>query len=348
MQPALRVLAPGLLTTVQDLGRVGHQYLGVSVSGALDPISLRAANALVGNAAQEGALEVAYAGPTLVVEADSVRIGIAGAAAPVELFANETASNATRLETGRSIRLERGNVLRIGTLSEAAVLYIAVEGGLAIEPMLGSVSTYVRAGIGGWHGRALVSEDLIPLRRSSASDRAEVRFNGWTATRPRRVRAIVGPQADYFSEHAIRTLFTSSYRIAADSDRMGMRLTGAKVEHSRGFDIVSDGVAPGSIQVPGNGQPIVLMADRQTTGGYPKIATVISADLPALGRLRIGDTISFEEVSLETAQALRRKLLDEVDDICEHIVPIARTEGEITKSLIEANLISGAVDACGW
>jgi biotin-dependent carboxylase-like uncharacterized protein len=348
MTPTLRVLAAGPLTTVQDLGRVGYQHLGVSVSGALDPISLRAANALVGNAAQEGALEVAYAGPTLVVDADSARIAIAGANAAVEIFPSETASSAARLETGRSIRLERGNMARIGTLSDAAVLYIAVEGGLAIEPVLGSVSTYVRAGLGGWHGRALITGDRIPLRQNSASDRAECRFSGRIAERRSRFRVVLGPQADYFSERAVSTLLTSTYQIAADSDRMGMRLVGPKLDHVRGFNIVSDGIAPGSIQVLGTGQPIVLLADRQTTGGYPKIATVISADLPALGRLRIGDKITFQQVSLEAAQALRRKLLDEVKGLGDRVMPLARTDIEITKHLIETNLISGAIDARNW
>ncbi len=130
-----------------------------------------------------------------------------------------------------------------------------------------------------------------------------------------------------------------------ESDRMGMRLLGNKLDHIRGFNIVSDGIAPGSIQVPGNGQPIILLADRQTTGGYPKIATVISADLPALGRVRIGDKIVFQQVTIEEAQSLRRQLLNEIDTICDRIIPLVCTEHDITARLLEHNLISGAVDA---
>src|SRR5882672_3960836 len=149
MIPALRVLAPGLLTTVQDLGRPGHQRLGIPVSGALDSLSLRAANALVGNATDAGALEVAYVGPALAVEADDVRLSFVGAQAAIEIFADPTAGSGRHVETMRSVRLRRGEVIRIGSLTGGAVLYIAVEGGFDIEPVLGSVSTYIRGGFGG-------------------------------------------------------------------------------------------------------------------------------------------------------------------------------------------------------
>jgi biotin-dependent carboxylase-like uncharacterized protein len=348
MNPALRILAPGLLTTVQDLGRVGYQHLGVAVSGALDAISLRAANALVGNPPGVGALEVVYTGPTLVVEADSARLAFAGASAAIELLPNETARSGTRIGGMRTICLQRGEAVRIGSLSDAAVLYVAVEGGFAIEPVLGSVSTYVRGGIGGWQGRALAVGDRLPLRQHAAINRTESRIEGLDLSLPPRFRAIPGPQNDYFSNAVIRQFFASEYVVAADSDRMGMRLEGYKLNHLRGFDIISDGIAPGSIQVPGTGQPIVLLADRQTTGGYPKIATVISADLPALGRARIGRKIAFEQVTLEAAHDLRRKFLDEINGICDRIVPLNGNEQDVTMNLLESNLISGAIDATDW
>ncbi len=344
MTPALRILKPGLLTTVQDMGRVGYQHLGVAASGALDPVSLRAANALVGNAPGTGALEVAYVGPTFVVEADSVQLACVGATASIEVLADENATSGMRISGMQSFHVRRGEVVRIGALSGASVLYVAVSGGFAIEPVLGSVSTFIRGGIGGWQGRALVAGDVLPLCRNAAGDRSEFRLDGLNLKRPARYRAILGPQSSFFPQRAIDAFFDGEYAVK-ESDRMAMRLDGAKIEHAAGFDIVSDGIAMGSIQVPGNGQPIVLLADRQTTGGYPKIATVISADLPALGRVRIGDRISFEQVTIEAAQDLRRKLLDDIEAIPGCIVPLAPSLEDITSQLLMSNLISGAVNA---
>ncbi len=311
MSPALRVITPGLLSTVQDLGRPGYQRLGIPVSGALDPLSLRAANALVGNPPDAGALEVMYLGPTLAVEAEDARLSFVGADALIEIMPGIDARSATRVTTMRSIRVKRGELVRIGSLSGGSVLYVAVEGGFDIERVLGSMSTFLRGGFGGWQGRALVAGDRLPICRNCASDRGEARMEGLDLLPPARVRAIAGPQSDYFSEREIAMFFDSEYTVSPGSDRMGMRLAGRQIEHARGFNIASDAIAPGSIQVPGNGQPIVLLADRQTTGGYPKIATVISADLPAVGRIPIGAKIVFERVTIEHAQTLRRSLLAE-------------------------------------
>jgi biotin-dependent carboxylase-like uncharacterized protein len=345
MNPALRVVAPGLLTTVQDLGRSGHQHLGIPPSGALDPMSLRAANALVGNPPGAGALEVAYVGPTLAVEAENVRISIVGGEAPIEVLSAGTAFVSAHLESKRSICLQRGDVLRIGSLSDATVLYLAVEGGFDIPPVLGSVSTYIRGGFGGMNGRALSTGDRIPLRRETASVRDECRFDGLDLRPPPQFRVIPGPQCDYFSEQAMTRFFDSEYTVGADSDRMGMRLDGRRVDHLRGFNITSDGIAPGSIQVPGNGTPIVLLADRQTTGGYPKIATVISADMPALGRLPIGAKLSFVPVTQEAAETARRKLYDDIDGLSDRIVPLGWSGADVTTRLLGCNLISGVADA---
>jgi len=348
MTSALRVLTPGLLTTVQDLGRPGHQRLGIPVSGALDPVSLRAANALVGNPPGTGVLEVAYLGPTLEVEADDVRLSFVGAQASIEILDDVDASSGDRIEGMRSIRLSRGQVVRIGSLSGGAVLYVAVEGGFDIQPVLGSVSTYLRGGFGGWQGRALKAGDHLPLRRATASDRDDCRVEGLDISVPKRVRAIVGPQNNYFSDSEIAAFFESTFTVSEGADRMGIRLSGRKLVHSRSLDFTSDGVAPGSIQVPGSGQPIVLLVDRQTTGGYPKIATVISADLPALGRLSIGSKIAFEPVTVEQAQILRRELMAEMDAIHERIVPIPRNDDEVAPRLLAYNLVSGVVDAHCW
>jgi biotin-dependent carboxylase-like uncharacterized protein len=345
MAASLRILKPGLLTTVQDLGRIGYQHMGVAASGALDPVSLRAANVLAGNAPDTGALETAYVGPTFIVEADSVRIACVGANAKIEILPGENAQRGVRFPAMQSFCARRGEVVRIGALSGSAVLYIAVEGGFAIEPVLGSVSTYVPGGIGGWQGRALVAGDVLPLRQDAAIDHTENRLDGLNLSRPERYRVIFGPQHGFFSERAVRTLLESEYTVKPTADRMAMPLAGPKLEHIAGHDIVSDGIAFGSIQVPGHGQPIILTADRQTTGGYPKIATVISADLPALGRVRIGDKIAFEEVSIEEAQSLRSRLLAEIDAIPTRIVPVNRTADDLATHLFVSNLISGAVSA---
>jgi biotin-dependent carboxylase-like uncharacterized protein len=345
MSPALRVLTPGLSTTVQDLGRPGYQRLGVSVSGALDPVALRAANALVGNEPATGALEVAYVGPTLAIEADDARLAFAGASAPIEVLADAHAIGGRSIEVMRSVCLRRGEIVRIGSLAGGAVLYVAVEGGFAIEPVLGSVSTCLRGSLGGWQGRALAAGDRLPLVRDHAGEGGDHRLEGLDFGAPARLRTVAGPQIDYFAEGELAAFFDSEYLVGTGSDRTGMRLAGRRLAHARGFDITSDAVAAGSIQVPGDGQPIVLLADRQTTGGYPKIATVISADLPALGRLPIGARIKFEPVSMATAHALRQELMTELDAIHRRIVPV-RGGGET--ALLDHNLISGVVDAAAW
>jgi biotin-dependent carboxylase-like uncharacterized protein len=350
MTPCLHIIRPGLLTTIQDIGRLWYQAFGMAVSGALDSIGLRAANALVGNAPGTGALEVLYVGPTIAVEADDVRMSFAGANAAIEILPDLTATHGRRVESMRSIRLRRREIVRIGSLSEGAVLYLAVEGGFDIEPTLGSVSTDIRGGIGGWQARPLTTGDRLPLRLMRATERDECRIEGLDLRPPSSVRAIAGPQSDYFAESEIAAFFASEYTVGAGSNRQGMRLEGRRIAHVNGYNITSDAIAPGSIQVPGNGQPIALLADRQTTGGYPKIATVISADVPALGRLPIGAKIRFERVTIERAQELRRIMANETELIGDKIVPITRSsaDSDVVPKLSAHNLISGVVNAGDW
>jgi biotin-dependent carboxylase-like uncharacterized protein len=343
MTAGLRAVSPGLMTTLQDLGRPGFQRLGIPVSGALDPISLRAANVIVGNAAATAALEIAYQGPTLAVEADSVRVALAGVGAPLDIL--DESGAAQRVPALTSVRLRRGERLRVGALSGGAVAYLAVEGGFAIEPVLGSRSTYARGGIGGFAGRAIAAGDVLPLCGDTAAEREERMLPSLDLARPSRFRLVLGPQDDYFTEAAIRTLQEASYTVSPATDRMGMRLEGPLLAHAKGFNIVSDGIGPGAIQVPGNGLPIVLLADRQTTGGYPKVAAVISADLPALGRLTPGAKVAFQAVSIDEAEAARREMAARIADMEASVMP-ARREGVIDEAkLMAANLVSGAVDA---
>ncbi len=345
MTPSLHVVAAGLLTTVQDRGRVGYQHLGVPVSGALDPVSLHAANLLVGNPPDTGALEVACMGPTLAVEADDIRIAVVGARAAIEVLPDAAATAGRGVAGMQSIRLRRGEALRIGALTDANVLYIAVEGGFDIAPVLGSVATDIRCGLGGWQGRALAVGDRLPLRLARAGERNEVCFQGLLARPRRRIRVILGPQDDCFPDSETAAFLDSEYTVGPSVDRMGMRLKGRAIKHSHGFDIASDGIAPGSIQVPGNGLPIVLLADRQTTGGYPKIATVISADLPALARLTVGSKLGFEAVSVDAAEAARRAHLAELAAMNDKIIPLQLARTNLAPRLQECNLVSGFVDA---
>jgi len=347
MTAVLRVLVPGLMTTLQDLGRPGFQHLGVPVSGALDHVSLRAANLLVGNAAGVGALEIAYQGPTLRVEADSVRIAVAGGRAPIDILpADSDGSVGRHLPPYESARLLRGEGLRIGALADSAVAYLAVEGGFDIAPVLGSQSTLIRAAIGGLEGRALRAGDVLPLKQRAADEREEVMLPPIDLSLRGRVRVVLGPQDDHFTPAGLRTLLTSTYTVSRASDRMGMRLEGPTLEHSaKGANIISDGTAPGSIQVPGNGLPIILLADRQTTGGYPKIATVISADLPALGRMTPGAKVSFAAVDIETAESAGRQLAAYIAAWPGRFVPARRASAIDTAKLLGENLISGTVDA---
>jgi biotin-dependent carboxylase-like uncharacterized protein len=340
----LHILSGGLATTVQDLGRPGYAQLGVPAGGALDPVSLRAANALAGIPPDVGALEIVHTGPSFAVEAHSVRMSFAGADANIDLSCGPNSSEARPIETMRSIRLVRGDIVSIGALSGGALLYIAVEGGFAIEPVLGSLSTYIRGGFGGWYGRGLIAGDRLPLRRESAGERHEHRLAGLDVCMPTRLRVVDGPQIDRFTPSDIAAFFDSEYAVAS-ADRMGMRLRGPKLNHVHGHDVISEGIAPGSIRIAGNGEPIVLLADRQTTGGYPKIATVISADLPALGRLSIGARIGFERVSMEDAAELRRKLFAQIDGISGRLVRIDGAAERAPDDLLQLNLISGVIDA---
>jgi biotin-dependent carboxylase-like uncharacterized protein len=242
------------------------------------------------------------------------------------------------------VTLRRGEAIRIGALTGGSVLYIAVEGGFDIKPTLGSVSTCLRSGLGGLAGRALAADDRLPLRQACASERVECQIDGLDLATPRRFRAVPGPQSDHFSDRDLATFFASEYTVGPASSRMGLRLAGTRIAHARGYDIVSDAIAPGSIQVPGNGLPIVLLADRQTTGGYPKIATVISADLPALGRHGVGAKLSFVMVTLEEAFAARKQMFDEIEALGSKIVPL-RPRWDVATRLLDCNLISGVVDA---
>ncbi len=338
----LEIVAPGLMTSVQDLGRFGAQALGMPVAGATDAIALRLANAVVGNPENTAALEIGYLGPTLTAAADGVRVVLGGKAKLMLQPAGE--GEARSVKPWRSLLLKRGDKLTIGAVEEGGVAYLAVAGGFAIQPFMGSLSTYMRSGLGGFEGRALKAGDKLPLNTVAVEGEerelgAEIDYGSGP------VRVVLGPQDDRFTAKGIETFLSATYTVTKEADRMGIRLEGETVEHTRGADIASEGVVTGSIQVPGNGKPIILMADRQTTGGYTKIATVISADLARVGRMKPGDTLSFARVEVAEAEAARRaqeKMVRKLIDGIRTAMPDVYLD---LNALYTQNLISGAVDA---
>ena len=340
MTGGLKITAPGVHTTIQDFGRVGYQDMGVPVSGALDPESLRLANVLVGNSRAMAGLEVFFQGPTIEITVDSLRVALGGFGARIDVLGPEPA----RIAPWRSAVLKRGQIFRISLDGTASSCYLAIAGGFDLDPCLGSLSTYTRAGLGGFHGRALIAGDELPLVLSSAADGEDIRLprpEALSLQRP--IRVTWGMQRDYFTDESLARLVTEPFSILPESDRMGYRLAGPKIEHKNGYDIVSDGIATGAIQVPGSGKPIVLLADHQTTGGYPKIATVISADLPALGRRKPDQEIRFEAIEVEEAERIRRDRETALCRLEASMEPFTGEAGFDLDALYRSNLISGVV-----
>jgi antagonist of KipI len=299
---SLYVVKPGLLTTVQDRGRWGSQSFGVSVSGPMDLYSHRLANALAGNDADTATLEVTIAGPEL--EFDDPRIvAVAGAAFDVTIDHRPIALRS-------AVEVWAGSVLRFGRRLRGTRAYVAVAGGIATPSTLGSRATHLPSAMGGLDGRALRSGDRLPLGAPIRAPR-QVRRSpvaqedpAWMLPDGRAtLRVWAGPQLDRFVPGAWDTLQSSPYTVASDSNRMGYRLIGPTLEAARQADVISDATPLGVLQVPASGQPILLMADRQTTGGYPKIATVISADISVAGQLGPGDVVSFVACSAREATA---------------------------------------------
>jgi biotin-dependent carboxylase-like uncharacterized protein len=298
---SIKILEPGFNVTVQDYGRPKFQHLGVPVSGAISPILLRLGNSLVSNSEYEGGLEMRLMGPTFEVLCDSARIALVGTSNPIEIIDGDVIVR----PANQSITVKKGQIVRIGNISDAGTAYLAIEGGFNLPKVYDSLSTYVRAGIGGYEGRALLAGDVLSLNISSVSVRRELKLNDtWFMEEKGPIRIILGPQDDYFSSSSIETFLNAKYTVTTETDRMGIRLDGPKLEHSRGYNIVSDGIVTGAIQVPGTGQPILLLADHQTTGGYPKLGTVISGDISRLGLLCPGEEITFLQITVGEAEQI--------------------------------------------
>lgn len=315
----LRVRQPGQFVTVQDGGRVAWRRYGVPRGGAMDVLSLAAANALVGNPPWTPALEFMFVGGEYELEATAWHVAVTGGSFPVF-------RNGERVSAYRSVRLARGDVLRVGAAPDAVWGYVAAAGGFAVPRELGSASTHVRSGIGGLAGRALEAGDAVPLGRGLSGCAQDGRESALYARRrpptDPAIRVVLGPQDDHFEPASLEAFLSEGFTVTHRMDRMGYHLLGPGLSHARGADVVSDGVLAGSIQVPGSGQPIALLADCQPTGGYPKIATVLSADLGRLAQSRPGSTIRFRTVTVDEAHHARLGFLERIERLPRQVVSV--------------------------
>ena len=314
----IEVLEPGLFTTVQDVGREGYGPLGVSPSGAADAVSLRIGNRLLGNAEGEAGLEMTLLGGTFALP-DGAVLALAGSDFGATLEGKP-------VEMWTAFEAAPGQVLRFGPTRSGARCYLCVRGGVEVQLFLDSASTHILSGLGGHKGRALKKGDVLTIGLANRNEQKRTGKNACSTVgagtvgkrrlsaralkelQPRKVlRVTPGPQSDWFSEAAKKIFYESTYRVAEESNLMGIRLQGGVIPARAGGEMISDGVSLGAVQVPEGGQPIILFVEQQTTGGYPKIANVISADFHSLGQLRPRDEIRFERVEWDTARTLLAK-----------------------------------------
>lgn len=293
----MKVITPGPLSTVQDGGRFGYMSTGFGSGGAMDLRAMRIANILVGNNENDGVIEMTMLGLSAEFTCPTV-IALTGADMQPKL-------NGEEIPMYETVEVQAGDKLTMGAAKQGMRGYLAVAGGFDIDPVMGSQSTNLKVKLGGFQGRKLAAGDQIPLRRE-----ADLSQCGHNKCAPENdypqvavVRVMFGPQEDYFTQKGIDTFLSARYNVSGQSDRMGVRLEGEKIENKNGVDIISDGIAYGSVQIPASGTPIIMMADRQTTGGYAKIATVITADLHKIAQAKPGSFIRFRAVTEKEAVA---------------------------------------------
>lgn len=297
---AVKITMTGAFTTVQDAGRYGYQCYGIGPSGVMDEKAYADANYLVGNVNKEAVLETTLYGGEMEIREDTV-LAVTGADM-------EPKRNGEPIPMNEPVRMKAGDTLSLGAVREGCRTYIAFAGGIDVPVVMGSRSTSIRYKLGGYEGRALKAGDELPLGRGRSFEEVKGR-----KTEGRRfpseicIRVIPGPQDDYFTEKGKATFYSAIYTVSEQSDRMGCRLDGPGIESREGTDIVSDAIPCGSVQVPADGRPIVLMADRQTTGGYAKVATVCAFDIPRLAQGKPGDRVRFTAVSRAEADRINRK-----------------------------------------
>jgi len=283
-----------MFTTVQDLGRYGYGPIGVSPSGAADPVSLRIGNMLVGNLESDAALEMTLLGGTFVFP-DGALVALVGSdfSAPIPMWTAH--------------QMQPGETLKTGPTRDGARCYLCVHGGISVKLLLGSASTHILTGLGGHEGRPLRKGDILHIGESRASKPSTIVPEILEQLKPRKIlRATIGPQTDWFSPESVRTFYRSVYTVTEESNRMGLRLEGPALDTPQSGQMTSEGVSLGAIQIPAGGKPIILFVEQQTTGGYPKIANIVSADLASVGQLRPRDQVRFELVTPEAARAFIR------------------------------------------
>ena len=330
----LVITAIGPASSVQDGGRPGAQRYGLTPSGAMDRLALAAANALVGNPAFSATIEIGPFGSAFTARDGAVRVALAGAPRNADIAGRLVACDT-------SMTLADGETLTLGFARGGSFSYLAIEGGIAGEPMFGSLSVNARAGLGSPYPRPLQTDD--ELQTAAATGAAERRIDlPQLVDGP--IRVVMGPQDDEFSEASKNLFLDSEWKISATSDRMGYRLEGPVIKHLHGHNIVSDGTVNGSIQVPGNGAPIVLMPDRGTSGGYPKIATVISADFGRFAQIPAGRGFRFKAVSMAEAQAEARKFAELLRALPDRVRATENLDLNIA-ALQDANVAGAAVSA---
>jgi antagonist of KipI len=317
------IIEGGFFTTVQDLGRYGYQRYGVPVSGAMDLFALRAANLLMGNSSSAAALEITLTGPRIRLLAETV-VAVTGADLQPQL-------DGRRAPSWHPFVAPQGAILSFDGARDGLRAYLAVAGGIDVPVVLGSRSTFARGNLGGFDGRSVQAGDRVRAGQGARS-RVEGRtfpvglIPSYGHDHP--LRVLPGPQHDAFSREGFATFLSSTFVVTSKSDRVGCRLDGPRVAHRGTADIVSDGIPFGAVQVAGDGLPMILLADRGTTGGYTKVATVISADLPRLAQALPGDRVSFREVSLADAHhALRHQ--EATLDAVTRAVPVVFRQGHM-------------------
>jgi antagonist of KipI len=297
---AIRVNNPGFLTTVQDLGRYGYAHLGISPAGAADQLSFRISNLLVGNDENSPALEMTMSGVTLELEERAV-IAVTGGDCECKVGAYSVAG-ATALE------VPAGAVVRCGAMRRGVRSYLAIQGGFDVPPVMGSASTHIAGRFGGFRGRLLKAGDVLHVGKQRTSRMRTLKPGAFDHLyRPAPFRVTRGAQQEWFGPESFEKLFSCPYTVGEQSDRTGLRLKGETVRPRVESQLLTDGIPLGAVQVPQDGQPIILFVDQQTTGGYPKIATVIAADRHRVGQAKPRDQIRFAEVSIDEAILLLRE-----------------------------------------
>jgi antagonist of KipI len=295
----ISVVKPGLFTTVQDLGRYGFAHLGISPAGAADPLSLRIANLLLGNDENAPALEMTLLGATLAFD-ESATVAITGARCECKL-------GSSTVPASQAVEIPPGSVLQCGSIMDGARCYLAVQGGFEVSLVMGSASTDVRGSFGGFEGRRLQRGDVLRIGQAPKAQPRRLRAGANEGLRrAESVHVTRGAQSDWFSHDTYARFLGTPYMVSEQSDRAGLRLRGEAIPPHEKTQLLTDGIPLGAIQVPQDGQPIILFVDQQTTGGYPKIANVIAADMNRIGQLRPRDEVRFAEVSIaEAVEALR-------------------------------------------